>query len=111
GAGVERRLIAPDAVHQLLPGKDAARVAREEVEEVELLRGQAQRLPVPAHLARRRVDLQRIEREVLALCARPFGPSKHPPNPCCELAGGEGLGDRKSTRLNSSHDQISYAVF
>src|SRR2546428_8035152 len=26
-------------------------------------------------------------------------------------AGGHGRGDRKSTRLNSSHDQISYAVF
>src|SRR2546430_8944317 len=27
------------------------------------------------------------------------------------LAGGEQLQDRKSTRLNSSHSQISYAVF
>src|SRR2546428_3429618 len=27
------------------------------------------------------------------------------------LAGVELIGDRKSTRLNSSHDQISYAVF
>src|SRR2546428_1477731 len=26
-------------------------------------------------------------------------------------ARGQRLGDRKSTRLNSSHDQISYAVF
>src|SRR5206468_11296614 len=26
-------------------------------------------------------------------------------------AGSQGLPDRKSTRLNSSHDQISYAVF
>src|SRR2546430_5752075 len=26
-------------------------------------------------------------------------------------AAGEGPGDRKSTRLNSSHSQISYAVF
>src|SRR5206468_12947240 len=25
--------------------------------------------------------------------------------------GDDGVGDRKSTRLNSSHDQISYAVF
>src|SRR5688572_30952179 len=31
----------------------------------------------------------------------------------CEVAGGFGAGaaDRKSTRLNSSHSQISYAVF
>src|SRR5206468_12445858 len=28
-----------------------------------------------------------------------------------ELDPVHGLGDRKSTRLNSSHDQISYAVF
>src|SRR2546430_3925543 len=28
-----------------------------------------------------------------------------------ELFGETGLGDRKSTRLNSSHSQISYAVF
>src|SRR2546421_9346187 len=27
------------------------------------------------------------------------------------LQGQAGFGDRKSTRLNSSHDQISYAVF
>src|SRR2546421_3683801 len=27
------------------------------------------------------------------------------------IAGVSGLADRKSTRLNSSHDQISYAVF
>src|SRR5206468_5727033 len=35
---------------------------------------------------------------------------------CCEDGedgddGEDGEGDRKSTRLNSSHDQISYAVF
>src|SRR2546428_8469902 len=36
------------------------------------------------------------------------------PPPCTHLAegsSGRGLRDRKSTRLNSSHDQISYAVF
>src|SRR2546430_3878318 len=33
---------------------------------------------------------------------RPVGPSRH---------GREHVGDRKSTRLNSSHSQISYAVF
>src|SRR2546428_4819843 len=31
---------------------------------------------------------------------------------CARSSGGSALtGDRKSTRLNSSHDQISYAVF
>src|SRR5206468_11279668 len=28
-----------------------------------------------------------------------------------DRVAGPGIGDRKSTRLNSSHDQISYAVF
>src|SRR2546428_7947844 len=28
-----------------------------------------------------------------------------------EIRGGKKIADRKSTRLNSSHDQISYAVF
>src|SRR5688572_32525488 len=28
-----------------------------------------------------------------------------------QVAGGDAVGDRKSTRLNSSHSQISYAVF
>src|SRR5206468_10683411 len=32
--------------------------------------------------------------------------------PGCHQAGpGQDISDRKSTRLNSSHDQISYAVF
>src|SRR3989440_5648647 len=35
------------------------------------------------------------------------GPSTAPAAPARPVAGG----DRKSTRLNSSHDQISYAVF
>src|SRR5216683_5948379 len=36
-----------------------------------------------------------------------------PPGTCSALctATGRGTQDRKSTRLNSSHDQISYAVF
>src|SRR2546430_8825428 len=35
-------------------------------------------------------------------------------NPSCRILGSNALGtkpDRKSTRLNSSHSQISYAVF
>src|SRR2546430_12696842 len=31
--------------------------------------------------------------------------------PCGSRTAGAGHGDRKSTRLNSSHSQISYAVF
>src|SRR2546421_6396856 len=43
-------------------------------------------------------------------------PRDLPPGPGVQRAarvfpGGRHCGDRKSTRLNSSHDQISYAVF
>src|SRR2546428_8588293 len=41
--------------------------------------------------------------------ARP-GPLSTDPGTNSDEAG-NGAGDRKSTRLNSSHDQISYAVF
>src|SRR2546430_4239508 len=34
-----------------------------------------------------------------------------PPDGCAPGASSTGWGDRKSTRLNSSHSQISYAVF
>src|SRR5216683_5693567 len=34
-----------------------------------------------------------------------------PPRPCMSLHWSGLIQDRKSTRLNSSHDQISYAVF
>src|SRR2546430_9917858 len=36
-------------------------------------------------------------------------PAREPPDG--SLAGGQNRGDRKSTRLNSSHSQNSYAVF
>ena len=51
--GVERGLVAPDAVHQLVAREHLPRMRREEEEEVELLRGQAQRLAVDRDLARR----------------------------------------------------------
>src|SRR5260221_2323266 len=35
----------------------------------------------------------------------------HAPLPCRDAAGSASVGDRKSTRLNSSHTVISYAVF
>ena len=38
---VERRLVAPDPVHQLIAREDTARMASEEQEQVELARGQA----------------------------------------------------------------------
>src|SRR5206468_7558870 len=44
-----------------------------------------------------------------ALAQRPDGRGALPDVE--RLAVAEAVGDRKSTRLNSSHDQISYAVF
>src|SRR5690606_41239103 len=41
----------------------------------------------------------------------PFGNRAHPSNPSNACASGISSGDRKSTRLNSSHVKISYAVF
>src|SRR2546428_8208905 len=40
----------------------------------------------------------------------PYGPTGLPGS-ILDIALNGGAGDRKSTRLNSSHDQISYAVF
>src|SRR2546430_6091226 len=43
---------------------------------------------------------------------KPVGPIRPPLHPDAEgVAQDSELGDRKSTRLNSSHSQISYAVF
>src|SRR5215218_5341960 len=74
GPRVERRGVPPHAVHELRPGEDPARVAREEPEEVELARGQTHRLAAPRHLARGRLDHEVTELEALlggALGPRP----------------------------------------
>src|SRR2546430_8101799 len=42
---------------------------------------------------------------------RPAVPARHPPRHPRDERGGPPEPDRKSTRLNSSHSQISYAVF
>src|SRR5579871_6922446 len=39
------------------------------------------------------------------------GPARHPPRHPDAVATASGCRDRKSTRLNSSHVEISYAVF
>src|SRR5258707_11936514 len=75
-------------------------------------------------LASAQSDIHRIR--MLRLCARSLGPSRAPDDVHevrAREAGHEvgehvvvhrsegGVGDRKSTRLNSSHANISYAVF
>src|SRR2546427_4451297 len=54
------------------------------------------------HLAIEQFDAQMSASGLRAAEARHAGPCHH------DASGG---GDRKSTRLNSSHSQISYAVF
>src|SRR3712207_6941899 len=65
-----------------------------------------------------RQDVQELgEREVVAPLALPAPPTNGanishspPPIPCTHRGSSSGA-DRKSTRLNSSHANISYAVF
>src|SRR2546430_3031981 len=76
-----------------------------------LFRSAAQQPPTPAR------DLRRIERQVLILGEREADrPQLGEPARTAVLAPAaahavQPLRDRKSTRLNSSHSQISYAVF
>jgi hypothetical protein len=66
GSGVERRGVAPHAVHQLVAREDAVRVRRQEPEQVEFLRRQVDALAVPACLVPRGVDDQRSDGDPLA---------------------------------------------
>src|SRR2546421_8169180 len=58
-------------------------------------------------------DLERDVGSVLGAMRRWFGGEwpRPEPNNQLQILGSALLRDRKSTRLNSSHDQISYAVF
>src|SRR2546426_8566342 len=52
-----------------------------------------------------------VKRSVATSCTRRSGPTSTPiPSHCCRSTGASWR-DRKSTRLNSSHLVISYAVF
>src|SRR5262245_37153544 len=62
---VERRLVAPDAAHQLVAREDPARVSRQEPDQVELLRSEAEGTPRPANVSGARVDLDVAEGEAL----------------------------------------------
>src|SRR5690606_39957253 len=99
--GVPGRLERPDA--QLRP--DAGRLTRHERE------------PRPPHLSRRwwrrtqpgcRRRPRRASRAGSGSTRLPACAGRWPRAPGC---GGSGRRDRKSTRLNSSHVKISYAVF
>src|SRR5688572_32241345 len=59
--------------------------------------------------ARRRRAAEPVRGDALLLLGRLYDTGRHAPKPRAHLA--EDVEDRKSTRLNSSHSQISYAVF
>src|SRR2546430_8214709 len=65
-------------------------------------------LPIYAHP---RPPGARADRPVHARRARRGGRARRGAHLARRLRRGRELGDRKSTRLNSSHSQISYAVF
>src|SRR2546428_7277379 len=65
--------------------------------------GDASRIP---HLASRVLDPAAVPRLRVSLTTTPASAPAAPPAACRPPPR-----DRKSTRLNSSHDQISYAVF
>ena len=68
GAGVERRRVAPDPIHELLAGEDLLRVAGEEPEQVELAAPSAGASSPAGVTSRVRASISRlVEREALGL--------------------------------------------
>ena len=89
-ARVDRRVVAPDAVHQLIAREDTAWMRREEAEEVEFLRRQSHLAAALRHLARERIDRHVGEPELL-FRRRWTRPPQHRAYACGELARGERL--------------------
>ena len=67
----ERRVIAPDPLVDQPAGEHLARVAEEELEQLELDRAQLDLSPAAARVARQQVELEVGERELLRAVARP----------------------------------------
>src|SRR3954452_15114936 len=65
-AGVDGRLVAPDAGHQLVAGEDVAGVRGEEPEQLELLRRELDGVAVATRLATAAVELDLAEDDRLA---------------------------------------------
>src|SRR3989449_8276724 len=121
-----RAVVARDPVHaaperrlELLRGGDALAVHALSAGECDVVgRGGAEIEAgvgaVPHHLAVRDLARPVVSHDLIALVVRDDGEDRrvvpgHRPEP--HRAIGEGAIDRKSTRLNSSHGYISYAVF
>src|SRR3989440_1913028 len=83
-----------------LAGEEVQRL-RKRIESGQLARGAGQH---------RRADIREAYLNRITADVRPARPMKIAVD-CGNGVAGATAGDRKSTRLNSSHDQISYAVF
>jgi len=86
----------PDTLEQILAGKDAAGVAGQRVEQIELARGQLDLAALTAHLAALRVDAEQAElkrRALGGLVARGARAAQDRLDAGDELAGAEGLGE------------------
>ena len=90
-ARVDGGRIAPDPPHELLAGEHASRVAGHEPQQVELTRGQAERLVVPDHVSARRVDDEPVEGQLLVGHDVELGAPQHGANAGSELTGRERL--------------------
>src|SRR5688572_31728247 len=68
-------------------------------------------LPISLQRARRKRQRRPVRRDEHGRCARAGDPGSHHRGLLERRRSGRHDVDRKSTRLNSSHSQISYAVF
>src|SRR3989440_4339981 len=85
---------SPDRIEQLISSKDAVWARSKVIEQPEFERAKRYGFPGMADAIGRRINRQLADL-----------------NGARRIGGRLGTADRKSTRLNSSHDQISYAVF
>ena len=106
GAGVERRRVSPDAIHELVAREHLSRVAGEEPEQVELLRGQLQLTAALADLARPLVDGEVVDGELLAAGRMGPGAAQHRAHARDELARRERLRDVVVRPELQPHDAV-----
>src|SRR5699024_9155426 len=116
GAALAVEAVAPDLPQQHVPGQHHPGGPEQHAQELELLQSQMDLLVSGPDDMPRRADVERPH--PILLLGGLLGAAEHRLDPGDQLHHAEGLGqivvgagDRKSTRLNSSHVSISYAVF
>src|SRR4029079_18162166 len=97
GPAVAPEVEGPDAGQQLVAGEDAARMGGEVRQQLELLGGEAQRLPCEGRpgpgQGDRHSGASYLSWPVALLCVRPPLAAEHRLDPCQQLGPAEGLGD------------------